>query len=55
MKNKQPKFNSNSDVKMACTTKKRLQGTCPEYKDGCQSKEEKIKNTQTNLNKLVAL
>lgn len=41
MKNKQPKFNNNSDVKMAYTTKKRLQGTCPEYKDGCQSKEEK--------------
>ena len=41
MKNKQPKFNSNSDVHMACTTKKRLEGTCPGYKGGCKCKKDK--------------
>lgn len=43
MKNKQPKFNSNSDVKMSCTTKKRLEGTCPEFKNNCGCKEDKNK------------
>ena len=43
MKNKQPKFNSNSDVKMSCTTKKRLEGTCPEFKNDCGCKEDKNK------------
>ncbi len=38
MKNKQPKFNSNSDVKISCTTKKRLEGTCPEFKEGKNKK-----------------
>lgn len=32
MKNKHPKFNSNSDVKMSCKTKKRLEGTYSEFK-----------------------
>ena len=41
MKNKQPKFSSNSDVKMSCTTKKRLEGTCPEFKNDCGCKEDK--------------
>ena len=43
MKNKQPKFSSNSDVKMSCTTKKRLEGTCPEFKNDCGCKEDKNK------------
>lgn len=41
MKNIQPKFNSNSDIKMSCTTKKRLEGTCPEYNGGLKNKKEK--------------
>ena len=51
MKNKQPKFNSNSDVKMSCTTKKRLEGTCPEFKMIVVVKKIKIRDTLINLSK----
>ncbi len=43
MKNKQPEFCSNSDVKMTCTTKKRLEGTCKTFKDEPLTKEVKNK------------
>ena len=43
MKNIQPKFNSNSNVKIASTTKKRLEGTCPSFKNDCGCKADKNK------------
>ena len=51
MKNKQPKFSSNSDVKMSCTTKKRLEGTALNLKMIVVVKKIKIKNTLINLSK----
>ena len=51
MKNKQPKFSSNSDVKMSCTTKKRLEGTSLNLKMIVVVKKIKIKNTLINLSK----
>jgi hypothetical protein len=41
--NKQPKFNSKSNIKMSCTTKRRLEGSDPEFKNDYGSKEEKNK------------
>lgn len=41
--NKQPRFSSNSDVKMSSTTKKRIEGCDPSHKNDCSCKKEKNK------------
>ncbi|WP_195938811.1 hypothetical protein [Romboutsia sp. 1001713B170131_170501_G6] len=43
-KNTRPEFNSDSNVKMTNTTKKRLEGTCPSFEKedlGCKDKKNK--------------
>lgn len=46
--NTQPKFKSNSDIKLAKTTKRRLEGCDPSFKNDCGCKK---KNIQINLSK----
>lgn len=41
--NTQPKFKSNIDIKLAKTTKRRLEGCDPSFKNDCGCKKEKNK------------